>query len=355
MSLLYILAAILMFGIMITVHEAGHFFAARMNKIPVREFAVGFGPKLIGWKSKKHETDFSIRAIPMGGFCAFYGEDDGSEGAKQDPRSFGNHSAWKRLLTILAGPVMNMLLAFLVAIAFFLLSGVPTVTGPSVTTVQTVNANSPAELAGLQPYDVIVSIDGQAITNNVTEAINRATQDGPAEMSMVVERPGKGQMTLSVTPLYNQAERRYMMGVNLLTNTPQEWRSVGLGETIAAAFHMCVDAGRSILEALNNLIFRGQGAGEITGFVGVTQTIVTTTQQSQLPGYLYLMCLISVNLGLFNLLPIPGLDGSRILFLLVEAVRGKPFKKEGYVHAIGMLLLFALMIWINIRDILRLF
>lgn len=355
MSLFYIIAAILMFGIMITVHEAGHFFAARMSKIPVREFAIGFGPKLFGWKSKKHETDFAIRAIPMGGYCAFYGEDDGSEGAKQDPRTFGNFSAWKRLLTILAGPVMNMLLAFVVAIAFFLLSGVPEVTGPSVTTVQTVNANSPAELAGFQPYDVIKSINEEPVTNNVTEAINRTTQSGSQELRVVIERPGKGEMTLNVTPLYNQTERRYMMGVNLLTNTPQEWRRVGMGETIIAAFWMCVDAGRSILEALNNLIFRGQGAGEVTGIVGVTQTIVATTQQSQLPGYLYLMCLISVNLGLFNLLPIPGLDGSRILFLLVEAVRGKPFKKEGYVHAIGMLLLFALMIWINIRDILRLF
>ncbi len=235
---------------------------------------------------------------------------------------------------------MNMLLAFVVAIAFFLLSGVPEVTGPSVTTVQTVNANSPAELAGFQPYDVIKSINEEPVTNNVTEAINRATQSGSQELRVVIERPGKGEMTLNVKPLYNP---------------PQEWRRVGIGDTISAAFWMCVDAGRSILEALNNLIFRGQGAGEVTGIVGVTQTIVATTQQSQLPGYLYLMCLISVNLGLFNLLPIPGLDGSRILFLLVEAVRGKPFKKEGYVHAIGMLLLFALMIWINIRDILRLF
>ncbi len=354
MSFLYIIAALLMFGIMITVHEAGHFFAARLNGIPVREFAIGFGLKLASWKSKKHETQFAIRAIPLGGYCAFYGEDDGSEEAKEDPRYFGNFSAWRRLTTILAGPLMNLLMAFVVAVGFYALSGIPTITGPAVTSVQSVNANSPAEYAGLKPFDIVREINGVEIRDNVTEAIDAATKEGAVPMEMVVERAGKEEL-LTVTPMYSDEAGRYMIGVNLLTNTPQTWKQGTLSETINAAYQMSVQAGASIFQAIGNLFFRGEGFRDMAGIVGVTQTIVQTTQESQLQGYLFLMCLISINLGLFNLLPIPGLDGSRILFLLVEAIRGKPFKREGYVHAIGMLLLFALMIWINIRDILRLF
>ncbi len=355
MSVIYVLAAVLMFGVMITVHEAGHFFAARLSRIPVREFAIGFGPKILSWKSKKYETTFALRVIPMGGYCAFYGEDDGGEEAKKDPRTFGNFSVWKRMATILAGPVMNLVLAFVVALAFYAISGVPRITGPSTTSVQSVNADSPAAQAGLMALDEIRSIDGIAVSDNVTEAIDLATKDGTPAFEMLVERPGTGSLTLNVTPIYSQEAGRYMIGVNLLTNTPQEWIRTGLPETVEAAFRMTVSAGSSIITALRNLVFRGQGINEMTGFVGITQAIVQTTQETQVQGFLFLMCLISVNLGLFNLVPVPGLDGSRLLFLILEAVRGKPFKKEGYVHAIGMLLLFAFMIWINLRDILRLF
>lgn len=355
MSFLYILAAILMFGIMITIHEAGHFWAARLNKIPVREFAIGFGPKILGWKSKKYETDFSVRIIPMGGFCAFYGEDDGSEEAKADPRYFGNFGALRRLVTILAGPVMNIVLAFAAAVVFFAISGIPVVTGPASTVVQSVNADGPAALAGMETLDKLVSINGEKVTDNVSALINEAMNAGAESVTVEVERPGKGVMTLEVSPLYDQSARRFMMGVSLMTSIPQQWRSGTLGETLSAAVDMCLETGTGILKVLGDLFFRGQGVNELTGFVGVTETIVRTTQSSQLPGYLYLMCMISINLGLFNLLPIPGLDGSRIIFLLLEALRGKPFKREGYVHAFGMILLFALMIWVNLRDILRLF
>lgn len=355
MSLLYVLAAVAMFGVMITVHEAGHFFAARLNRIPVREFAIGFGPKLYAWRSRKHDTAFSLRAIPMGGFCAFYGEDDGSEEARKDPAYFGNFSAWRRLLVIMAGPVMNLLLALIVAIGFYALSGVPRQTGPAVTTVTQVNANSPAQLGGLKPYDQILSIDGAEVTDNASQLISEATREGAKALSIVVLRPGEGEIPLTVTPLFDREARRYMIGVTLQTYAPTQWVRAGLGETSVAAWNMCVNAGASIFGALRNLIFRGEGINEMTGFVGITQAIVQTTRETQLQGYLFLMCLISINLGLFNLLPIPGLDGSRMLFLILEAIRGKPFKREGYVHAIGMLLLFALMIWINIRDILRLF
>ncbi len=355
MSFLYILAAILMFGILITIHEAGHFWAARLSKIPVKEFAIGFGPKIFGWKSRKYETDFSLRVIPMGGFCAFYGEDDGSDEAKEDPRYFGRYGVFKRLATILAGPLMNIVLAFLVAVLFFAISGIPTVTGPASTTVQAVNADGPAAVAGIEVLDKIISINGSEVSDNVSQLINEAMEGGAEAIEIRIERPGKGEMTLSVSPLYDRNERRYMMGVSLMTSVPQEWRQGTLGEMLSSAADMCAETATGIMRVLGDLIFKGRGVNDLTGFVGVTETIVRTTQSSRLPGYLYLMCMISINLGLFNLIPIPGLDGSRIVFLLIEAVRGKPFKKEGYVHAFGMILLFALMIWVNLRDVLRLF
>ncbi len=358
MTILYVLAAILMFGVMITVHELGHFTAARLTGIPVREFAVGFGPALLKWKSRKHETQFAIRAIPMGGYCAFYGEDDIEGKYKDDPRNFGSHAVWRRFVTIAMGAVMNLVLAFVVAALFYTISGVPSVTGDYTTHVTSVSEGSPADLAGLAAGDQIVAVNDIAITDNLSHVIATLAEADAFPMEVRVLR-GEGdavaEHAFSVTPLYDAREGRYLMGINIQQAAPVEWRQGTPGEVLNAAYRLCVAAGNAILDALRNLVFRGEGMGDMSGIVGVTRMIVEETQQSRVEGYLYLMSLISVNLGLFNLLPIPGLDGSRLLFLLWEAIRGKPVKREAYVHAIGMVLLFGFMIWINFRDILRLF
>ncbi len=358
MTIFYIFAAILMFGVMITVHEAGHFFAARLSKIPVREFAIGFGPQLLKWKSKKHDTLFFLRAIPLGGYCSFYGEDDVTGESERDPRTFGKHKIIKRLFTIIMGPVMNFVLAFLVAAMFYALSGVPVPSGPAVTVVQTVNQDSPAMAAGMLAGDQIKSLNGQAITDNLIPLIARETEQGADILDFVVTRDAGGkheEVQLKVKPLFDTVEKRYMIGINALASTPAVWAPGSPADVLRASAVLCYNAGSSIITALKNLLTRGQGIGELSGIVGITKLIVEETRQSQLQGYLYLMAVISINLGLMNLLIIPGLDGSRILFLIVEAVRGKPIKKEGYVHAAGMVLLFGLMIWITFRDIVRLF
>lgn len=358
MTIIYVIAAILMFGIMITVHELGHFTAARLTGIPVREFAIGFGPALYKWKSKKHETQFAVRVIPMGGYCAFYGEDDVEGKFKDDPRNFGGFAIWRRFVTVLMGAVMNLVLAFLVAALFYALSGVPRVTGPYTTHVTSVNQGSPGEMAGLQADDQILRVNDIAITDDLSQVIAELAQANAFPMEVTVRR-GEGdaaaERTLSITPLYDAREGRYLMGIQIQQAAPVEWLSGNPGEVLEAAYRLCVTAGRAILDALRNLLFRGEGMGDVAGIIGVTRMIVEETRQSRIEGYLYLMSVISVNLGLFNLLPIPGLDGSRLLFLLWEAVRGKPVKREAYVHAIGMVILFGLMIWINFRDILRLF
>lgn len=358
MTVFYIMAAVLMFGVMITVHEAGHFIAARLFKIPVREFSIGFGPQLLKWKRKKHETLFFLRAIPLGGYCAFYGEDDVSAESKKDPRAFGKHRVFKRFLVILMGPVMNFLLAFVVAMMFYAISGVPTPIGPTVTVVQSVNQDSPAQAAGMRPGDQLKALNGHPVTDNLIPLIAQESGPNTQTLDFVVLRGEEGpqeELILQVKPIFDNVEKRYMIGVNALASTPAEWAPGSVGEVIRSSAILCYNAGASIITALKNLVTRGQGINELSGIVGITQLIVEETRQSQIQGYLYLMAVISINLGLINLLIFPGLDGSRMLFLVIESIRGKPIEKEGYVHAIGMMLLFGLMIWITFRDIVRLF
>ena len=150
------LVALLVFGVLIFIHELGHCLAARACGVAIREFAVGMGPKLIGWKSKKHETDFSIRMIPLGGFCAFYGEDDTKGISKDDPRAFAKQNVWKRLFVILMGPMMNFVLAFVLATVFFWASGVSTATGidPYIAEVMAAGPVSDVTRAAPEPVTV---------------------------------------------------------------------------------------------------------------------------------------------------------------------------------------------------------
>ena len=358
MTLLYIILALLMFGIMITVHEAGHFFAARLTRIPVKEFAIGFGPSIIQWKSKKYETKFHLRSIPVGGYCMFYGEDDVEGKEIDDPRAFGKYSVFSRLLTILMGPVMNVVLALVVAFGYYAFSGVPTTTGPYTTKIQSVNQGSPAEMAGMLVGDTIIAVNGEAVSSNLSELFDAQAQNENAPVAITVQRgygSAQTETVLQATPLKNQETNRYMLGIIVDVSAPVEMVKSGLWDSFKAAVQLCVSASRSIIDAFRNLLFKGEGMGDMTGVVGVTQMIVQETQRSQLQGNLSMLIFISINLGLVNLFPFPGLDGSRLLFLLVEAVRGKPIKKEAYVHAAGMVLLLGFMLFITLRDILRLF
>ncbi|NLX83765.1 MAG: PDZ domain-containing protein [Clostridiales bacterium] len=356
MTIFYIFAAILLFGILITVHEAGHFFAARLSKIPVREFAIGFGPKILKWNSKKHDTAFYLRAIPLGGYCAFYGEDDTSGEFKDDPRAFNNFGVGKRLLTIIMGPLMNLVLALLVSVLLFSLSGIPVPDGPYITVVQSVSTDGAAMKAGILPGDVILSLDGQEVTDNLTELLGADEVD--KERTILIKRMTDNvekQIFLPITPLYNPVEGRNLIGIMMAISQPVKLVPGSFVQVLQHGVEMSYRAGSMVLNAIKNLVTKGEGAGEVTGVVGITKMIVDEIQRTKFQGYLYLMVVISINLGLMNLLIIPGLDGSRILFLILEAIHGKPISKEGYVHAAGMIFLFALMILITFRDLVRLF
>ena len=265
--------------------------------------------------------------------------------------------AWKRLITIAAGPVMNFVLAFAVALAFFMGYGLPYADGPIVTTVQSVSAGSPAEQAGFQANDVILSVNDQAINGNLSAYVD-TWQTGDAPLRVTVQRGGE-QVELQVTPFDSEAEGRKLIGVNILLTRQGEtvWRRAPFGTTLSHTWDVCVSAGGAILDALGRLITRGEGVDQMSGPVGVITQIAEQTREYKLMGYLNVLIMISINLGLVNLLPIPGLDGCRILFVLFEMIFRRPVnrKVEAYIHLAGYLLLLGVMVYFTFHDVINIF
>ena len=368
MNVLFILAAILMLGIMVTVHEAGHFWAARLTGIPVKEFAIGFGPKLLSWKSKKYETQFFLRLIPAGGYCMFYGEDDIDGKEKNDPRAMHNFAVWRRLVTVAAGPIMNFILALIVAAGIFMAVGEMVYSG--YTLIDSVSPGSPAEEAGFLAQDVILSVNGEDArglddggrTYRVSALIGRY-QEGDAPLTLTVQR-GDQTVTLQAAPRYDEGEGRFLLGVGLLPAESPEIVPVSIPRAVQLGAQYCVEDGGAILKSLWELITTGKGLAESSGPVGIIKGVAETTQAAAaesagtaLSAYAQLLVLISVNLGLFNLLPIPGLDGSRALFLIIEGIIRRPInrKVEAYIFTAGTLLLLGLMLLLTFKDVWNIF
>lgn len=352
MTIFFILLALLLLGILITVHEFGHFFAARLTGIAVKEFSIGFGPKILQWKSKKHETLFSLRPIPMGGFCMFYGDtDDDPKGEKKDdPRNYNLAPVWKRMLSVVCGPLMNFVLAFVVAIVLMAGYGV-TGTQPII---QSVDVNMPAEAAGLMVGDQFVRIGEQDVKDSTVSAVSDAiSAAGASDIPITVLRQGQ-EVTLQVTPIFDGELNRYRIGISIGSSGT---RSLASGEILPAAWNSCIYASRAILDALGKLVTTGEGLNDTAGPVGVVQLVAEQTRQGGLEIFLNLMVIISINLGLVNLFPIPGLDGSRLVFMLLEAIRKRPIsqKIETAVHLCGYVLLLGLMVFFTFKDVGRIF
>ncbi len=335
-------AAILIFCILIFVHELGHFIAAKLLGIRVHEFAIGMGPKL--WSRQKGETKYSIRLLPIGGFCALEGEDQSST----DEKALSNKPAWVKLIVMAAGAFMNVLLGLL--LLFWLYGTAKTVVVPEVMTVET---GSAAEVAGMQVGDEILCIDGRRI--HIASDLYMARSQLTGEETEVVIRRGGEKIILSLTPDIKEAGA--MMGVRLA----QTKNTIGL--TIKTGFYSTVFYARVILETFVDLL-RGKVAfSNMSGPVGIVSEIGSAVQDTAQNGWegfmnlLQLTILLTINLGVFNLLPIPALDGGRIFFVLIEMIRRKPLppEKEGMVHFVGFALLILLSIVIAYMDVLKLF
>ena len=337
---MYVFLALLLLGVLIMAHEAGHFFAARACGIEVQEFALGMGPLLLKTKDKRG-TQYSLRLLPIGGFCQFYGEDEDVN----DPRAFNNQAVWKRIATVISGPVMNFVVALLVVVIYLSALGVMTV----VPKVGEVEEN--AAKAGLAVGDVLLAVNGTEVVdvNTVHEGI--AASEGGMVM-LRVDRGGQ-EKDISITPFFDDELGRYRVGFSFA----QERERVSLLESIPFSVSYNIESVRLIVETLKNLIFKGEGVSDVTGVVGTVYVIQEVTQVGGIDVYLELLALISVNLGVMNLLPIPGLDGSRLLFLLVEGVRRKPVRREleGAIHGAGLILLMGLMVALTYKDMMQIF
>lgn len=337
---MYVLLALLLLGVLIIAHEAGHFWAARACGIEVEEFAMGMGPLLAKWKSKKG-TQFSVRLLPIGGFCQFYGEDE----EKEDPRSFNNQAVWKRVLTVASGPMMNFIVAILVVVIYLSALGLNSVV-PQVAEVETNAAQ-----AGLMAGDTLLEINGRKVESTDTVIEEISGSEG-ASVTLRVERGGE-ELEVVIAPFYDEELSRYRAGFTF----DQQRVRVSLLESIPFSVRYNIESVRLIAETLKNLVFKGDGVSDVTGPVGTVYVIQEVTRQGGIDIYLELLALISVNLGVMNLLPIPGLDGSRLLFLLVEGVRRKPIKREleGAIHGAGIVLLMGLMLVLTYKDIMQIF
>jgi len=276
----------------------------------------------------------------------------GEDEQNDDPRAMNNQPVWKRFVTVLAGPAMNFLLAFVVCAVmlggYFIAETYPI--------VDQVMADMPAQAAGLQPGDRILSVRGTEITTDtagVREMLSvMQSGDLTQPIDLEIERDGE-TLSFAITPVPVEQEdgsaTRYQIGIVFSS------RTYNFIESIREAGGYMVDTTAQMLESLKNLIFKGEGLEDTAGTVGI---IAVVAQQAREGMYmvLWLMFIISLNLGIMNLLPIPALDGGRLLFLIVEAIRRKPIppEKEGIVHAVGMVLIFGLFIVLTYHDIVKL-
>ena len=342
-NILYVLAALVIVGVIITVHELGHFIAGRLCGIAVVEFSIGFGPKIFGFRRK--DTDYSLRAIPLGGFCKFVGEDEDNP----DPRAMNNQPVWKRFITVAAGVVMNFLLAFVAAVILF-----AAYSGKVLPELAVVFEDTPAAVVGLQPGDVIVGVNGMAVSKDedgVALVQGQVAAAQGSEISFEILR-GEEELEFSLAPelvTLEDGSQRYQVGIQFGMGR------YGLAESIPAAFAYMRQSSGMMLKALRDLVFRGEGANEMMGTVGIVSLVSQQVRQGWEMVFFF-MFVISLNLGIINLLPLPALDGGRLVFLLVEGIRRKPIppEKEAIVHALGFVLFMVLFVVLTYHDIARL-
>lgn len=333
-----IILALIIFSILVLVHEGGHFLAAKRAGMRVDEFAIGMGPTL--WKFKKGETVYSLRAFPLGGFNRIAG----MEGPEvSDPRGFNRQPLSKRMGVIAAGSGMNFLLAILLFILTFMVLGLPA----DRNVIGRVEPGMPAAQAGLKPGDKVLMINDIPV-NSWSGMVELINQHPEAEISLLIERQGQ-QRRLTLTTTKDPDTGVGLIGIGPVWERQGLWRSITLG------FRQSVAITVLIITSLVQMV-TGQVAPDVVGPVGIVQ-LVGQAATFGLANVMTFMAVLSVNLGLINLLPIPALDGSRLVFLSIEAIRGRPInpEKENFIHLIGFALLIGLLILITYQDLIRIF
>lgn len=329
-----IIASVLIFGLLILVHELGHYFVARLTGIRVLELAIGFGPKIFGWT--KNKIDYSLRVFPLGGFCRMLGENPEEA---DEPDSFPQKPILSRAAVLVSGAGMNLILAIVVFfVIFFFLIGVP-VTNSGM--IGQVIDDMPAESAGLQKGDVIISIDGQTV-RDWDDVLLFISAKPAAEIELLVERDNLELPVLLQTEIDPETGRG-MIGITPPVLKYRFFDSLGIS---FQRFGMIIS---SIFQVIT-----GKAPLDVAGPVGII-FVIGEVAQTGVINLLLLMALISISLGIMNLLPIPALDGGRLFFLIIEGLRGKRIdpEKEGFIHFVGFALLILLVLFITYQDLIR--
>ena len=335
-----ILAAIVLFGVLITVHELGHFLAAKGTGMLVTEFSIGFGPKL--FQKKVGETLYSLRLCPLGGYNRIAGMEPGEA---VTPRGFNGRPLWARMLVILAGPFMNFLLPFLLFFGIFAVSGLTLPVNKPV--VGSLMEGYPGAAAGLQAGDRLVSINGRKLEkwNDINSLVQ---ENGPKPGKVVIRRDGR-EMTLTLQPRFDGESKRFLIGVR----PPLEHRQLSLWESLKTAGLAVGKTTVAMVDGLRKMI-TGKVRADIAGPIGVAHMAGDVAAQGAVP-YLEFMAFLSLNLAVLNLVPIPALDGGQFLVLVVEGLLGQALapKAKEIIQMIGVACIVALTIFATMHDLLQ--
>ncbi len=341
--MLQIILAILAFGMLVIVHEFGHFITAKRGGVQVNEFWIGMGPTLL--KKQHNGTLYCLKMLPFGGACVMEGEDSESD----NDHAFGKASLPRRMLIVAAGALMNFLVGFLIVLAVIQPNGPNG--GYIVSTIDSVDpASTAAAAGGLQAGDEILEVDGYNILlrSDFEMALSRGMD---TTYEVVVRRDGE-KVTLPAVVLEATIEGedgRKMIGLTFAEQPDS------IGMHVNMAVRTSLNYARLVWVSLGMLVSGQVGVDQLSGPVGVASVMATTASYS-ISAFLQLVAFISINLGVMNLLPLPALDGGRLVFLIIEGIRRKPVpaKYEGYIHAAGLMLLLALMVYVTGQDIVRL-
>lgn len=347
-----IIIALLIFGLIVTVHEFGHFICAKLSGIKVLEFSVGMGPKLL--QKQFGETKYSLRLIPCGGFCSMEGEDS----SEADPRGFRNAKLWKRMIVLVSGAVMNFILGFIMIVVMVcMFTQIPTTKISGFSGILNDDGSktyyAQSYHTGLRHGDEIIEMDGTSIYSILDINYMFATTKLDSH-DIVVKRDGEKVKLKNVVFHDDNSGDVVDFGLETAKKTPLP--------VLECSCDVFKSMSHIVGMSLKQLITGKVSKDDVSGPIGIVTEISETTSQAESAGdavfnLVYLTALITINLGIFNLLPIPGLDGGRLIFCFIELIRRKPVKPEheGYVHLAGMALLFGVMILVTINDIIHIF